>query len=160
VQPAGTARGLESAVAAPSSSPTESVTLEYTDVFLGRGMRILFKLRSQIEQPLMLIKALAHIFLQSQGPPQDIEHRQLSLFPVDCLHAQFWPVQRVRAIFGFSRQVCRVAVLPGSSNLPVTTTGRWKTRILARVLSGLRFKIMVRQRLAASFCAIRLCLSC
>jgi hypothetical protein len=157
-QRAEIARGLETTFASSSSTPIESMALEYTDVFLGRAMRILFNQRTQIEQPLKLIKALCHFFLQSHGPAQSIKRRQPSRFPVDCLHTEFWQVQRVRAIFGCSSQACRrLAMLPSSLNVPVRTTEHWRTRILVRVLSGFYRKIQVRQRWGTFVCAFRLC---
>jgi hypothetical protein len=165
-QPAETGRGLdETAAASSSSTPTASgcVTLEYTDVFLGRKMCILFRQRSQIEAPLKLIKSLSLLFLRSSGPARSFEHRQPPLFPFESMHINFWQVQRVRAIFGVTAQACRrLAMTLPSLNVPRLNvaermTWRWRTRMIVRVLSGFCGKLQVRRRVCASICAFHPC---
>ncbi len=160
-QPAETSRGSHETTAVLStgiSAPIQCVTLEYTDVFLGRKMCILFSQRSQIERPLKLIKSLTHLFLRSSGLARTIEHRQVLLSPFESMHVEFWQVQRVRAIFGFTAQACcRLAMTLTSLKLAVRAGWRWKTRMIVRVLSGFCGKIQVPRHARASVCAFRSC---
>jgi hypothetical protein len=119
-------------------------SLEYTDLFLGRTVHILFNQHNQIEAPMKLIDAAARLHLSLDHPAGDcsfsIRRHSASL--------KLWPAQRIRVMFGCTATAChRLAIAPASLNLHSKKSTHFKTRILVRVMGGYLSKVQVQQQL-------------
>jgi hypothetical protein len=127
-------------------------SFQYTDLFLGRSICILFKQHSQIEGPLNLIKAGARLYLLHQHQPL---HNVICqpLKPVAYLNTKIWPGQRARVMFGLTATAClRLSTTSASELLYSQKTWRCRTCMLARVFRGYLSKIQVQPHLVSRHC--------
>jgi hypothetical protein len=123
-------------------------SLEYTDLFLGRTMHILFNQYNQIEAPMTLIDTAARLHLSLDHPAG---HGGCSFsirrHSVARASLKLWPAQRIRVMFGCTATAChRLAVAPASLNPHSKKSSHFKTRILVRVMGGYLSKVQVQQQ--------------
>ena len=98
-------RGAISSLSTPLMQP---LSLEYTDYFLCRNLRIPAEQHTQIDVPLQLAQAAARFYMP---------HMQLQL-TAGYMLIERWPSQRVRAMFGCAATAChRLATTPASSGV-------------------------------------------
>ena len=110
-------------------------SLEYTDLFLGRTMHILFNQYNQIEAPMTLIDTAARLHLSLDHPAG---HGGCSFsirrHSVARASLKLWPAQRIRVMFGCTATAChRLAVAPASLNPHSKKSSHFKTRLLVRL---------------------------
>ena len=121
----------------------QPLSLEYTDYFLGRDLRIPAEQHTQIDVPIQLTQAAARFYMP---------HLQLQL-TAGYMLIELWPSQRVRAMFGCAATAChRLATTPASLNVHASTTRCWRTCMLVRVMRGYVSKVQVQPPMLLSMC--------